>query len=551
MTFDPAAPAGAKVVAIDQFASLRAVECPSANRCVALQKSLNTEDSRIDVFDPTALAPVTPVSIGALGYLEELSCPAANQCSVATREGQVATFDPAAPGAPVVSAVVPGTVLTAIDCPTTAQCTVVDAAAHEVTFEPASGAVNAGGVKTIDPGERLGVTACPLASQCSTLVGDGKVVTWKPATGAVRGGVRSIDGDRRLNGLACPTEHQCTTVDDKGSVVTFDPAGPGREREDLAVGLDFFGGACPSVTLCVWTANDRMVVTFNPRSPAGATVAKLPGTAYSGIACPSTSLCVASTGLAVLVFDPKRPQDASSTKLGLRGRDQGSFYSPACPAADQCTVIGVSASGAPEARTFDPDKPGTPPTISLDVVERIGNGLTCPATTQCVFQDGTGKAASFNPRSGAKTEVSTIATGTSIQDIVCVSVARCVAVDMYGSGYTTGFDASDAEPPVVTVGGKPSVKQSGSTFAVNPGIKVGCAAGGERCKVAVTAKAGGKKIGAATLTIKPGKSAAVGFKLNAKGAALLRKNGKLVTKVKVATPGAATVTKTITMKLQG
>jgi hypothetical protein len=109
-----------------------------------------------------------------------------------------------------------------------------------------------------------------------------------------------------------------------------------------------------------------------------------------------------------------------------------------------------------------------------------------------------------------------------------------VSLDGQSATKTISYTVSGAPTPKVDTSGKPSTKAHGHTILVTPGIKVFCPAAGDPCTAdetatltlpASAARAKTKKvvIGRAHFTIPAGKRRELTFKLNSKGARLLRR----------------------------
>jgi hypothetical protein len=138
------------------------------------------------------------------------------------------------------------------------------------------------------------------------------------------------------------------------------------------------------------------------------------------------------------------------------------------------------------------------------------------------------------------------------------SASQIVTYSVKASGGGVGTPT-----PTVTTFGRPTAKAQGKTVLVNPGIKLSCPPGGKPCIADETAsvpvpvsmaRAKTKRlvIGRAHVTIPAGRSKQLTFKLNSKGAKLLRKLGHLritvtvISRVDHNTP--ITTTQTFTIK---
>lgn len=123
---------------------------------------------------------------------------------------------------------------------------------------------------------------------------------------------------------------------------------------------------------------------------------------------------------------------------------------------------------------------------------------------------------------------------------------RCPATDQrgfarpVGAGCDIGAFEFAPEKPTIRRRGHRRIKAVGKTFLVRPGLAVSCPTEGEKCSGAVRATArqagtkahaskAGKKVSAghARFTVAAGKSRTISFKLNRKGASMLREHGRL------------------------
>lgn len=131
-----------------------------------------------------------------------------------------------------------------------------------------------------------------------------------------------------------------------------------------------------------------------------------------------------------------------------------------------------------------------------------------------------------------------------------------------GCGGGSGPPGSGANSsPSVNVATKPSTKTQGATVLVDPGIRETCPAGGSICSAAesarvpasVSAKTQKVLIGQAHFTVPAGTTAKLTFKLNSRGAKLLRKLKTLHMTVtvtsRVANSKPVSTTKQVTIKL--
>jgi hypothetical protein len=203
---------------------------------------------------------------------------------------------------------------------------------------------------------------------------------------------------------------------------------------------------------------------------------------------------------------------------------------------------------------------GSAPSISISTPASGGTytqGQVVDASYSCADPDGAADVASCAGPVASGSPIDTSTTGAhsftvTAADKVGNSTSRTVNYTVAAGG------------PAVDTSGRVSTKAHGATVLVDPGIKVTCPKGGNPCTADETATvrvpasaARAKKtkrivIGRAHFTIPAGKSKELTFKLNRKGARLLRKLGHLrVTVTVVSRVGhnkPITTTKKITIK---
>jgi hypothetical protein len=229
-----------------------------------------------------------------------------------------------------------------------------------------------------------------------------------------------------------------------------------------------------------------------------------------------------------------------------------------------------SASATSAAVNVPPDT--SAPTISIATPANgatYTQGQVVNASYTCTDPDGAADVASCAGPVASGSPIDTSTTGThqftvSASDHAGNGASQTVSYTVTPAGGGGGGGGGGGTPtPTVNTSGSPSTKAQGATVLVTPGITVACPAGGSPCTADETAtaqvpaslaRAKTKKIviGRAHFTIPAGKTIKLTFKLNAKGAKLLRKLGHLRVKVTVIsrvehhTP--ITTTKTITIK---
>lgn len=258
VTFDPAAPASARVATITTHSegqdNLRAVSCPTATQCVAVDNF--GQESSFDPGSPVAGArQIDSLVIRGGPVLNGVSCPAAHLCAAVDSDGGEVTFDPGSPGRPPRTLIDKGhaarlygryNVINAISCPTVSQCTAVDAGGEEITFDPSSPTVLR--IRGLESERDLFSISCPAARQCTTVDDVGHEVTFDP-TMHKRVEPFTLDSSQVLNAVSCPSMRLCVAVALSGAAFQGDPDGAWT-RAALSPEDRLWGVACATSNSC-------------------------------------------------------------------------------------------------------------------------------------------------------------------------------------------------------------------------------------------------------------------------------------------------------------
>ena len=380
---------------------------------------------------------------------------------------------------------------------------------------------------------------------------------------------------------------------------------PANAGPNPAVAL--FSVSCPSVGSCTAaglyndsSGNSQGLTISTVASPVLSVTAPASGTVGSAIAPASVAAALSSgaSPTGTVTFSVFGPQSSPPGSCSSGGATVGSAsvsgngtyhpaagFTPASPgdywwyagySGDSANNSAASACGPGMAETVVPDT--SAPSISITTPANgatYTQGQVVNASYSCTDPDGASDVASCASPVASGSPLDTSTTGThnftvNTADKAGNSASQTVSYTVVapggggGSGGGGGGGSGGGTPtPTATTSGSPSTKAQGANVLVDPGIKVSCPAGGNPCTAdetavasvpasATTAKINKIVIGRRHFTIPAGKTKELTFKLNSRGARLLRKLKKLRVKITVTshvdhnTP--ITTTKTITIK---
>lgn len=346
------------------FRGLRAISCPSASLCVAVDAAGDI----ITSADPAGGAGTWSVA-HVDGNTESCGSPAA-PCQVPFR---------------------------GVSCTSASWCVAWDAAGFLFTSTaPTLGAAGWRETKVVGAGGyRFDAYSCPSASLCVAVGYSGEVLTstnpaggpgaWHPAMidsgpcppdaspGAPTGllchdkvaGTGS-SGPRWLLAISCPSVSLCVAGDAEGDVLTStDPTGgsgawnvvyvdheiesgaaTGHENQAELIGI-----ACPSVSLCM--ASDGAGNVLTSENPTGGATAwtptkvipfeSAPPTALEDLSCPSTTLCLGlyrgKLNYADVNYDAFGGGSWNPVGIGGGEASPGGATGVSCPSSQLCVAI--------------------------------------------------------------------------------------------------------------------------------------------------------------------------------------------------------------------
>jgi hypothetical protein len=280
---------------------------------------------------------------------------------------------------------------------------------------------------------------CPSASLCVAIDSRGDLLTTTTPGGGAREW-RSYRLDRHLTAIACASASMCVAVDSGGYVMTsrHPRAGAGswsRVRLDPGPGGELSAVTCRA-NLCITAdGNGNLFATTTPGgAPSAWRRIGLPSNGDSpgipsGFSCPLKTLCVGvdqSTGEGFIndVFTSIDPLLASAWKLTAEFTDH-SFTAIVCPTRSMC--VAPTADGHVITST-DPTR-GRTWKVSMLTRSASINTAACPTTHMCLLGDDHGGVwASVDPGGGPGAwERQTVAPGSRIEAVACVSASLCLA----------------------------------------------------------------------------------------------------------------------------
>jgi hypothetical protein len=358
-----------------------------------------------------------------MGAFNGVACSSSTQCLgvggtfSGAGSGAAAPLDPATgalSGAQSVQTISSTEFLTAVSCPSSAECLAVGENPGEtegvaVTLDPATGAVLSGqSVQTI-PGVFMLAVSCASTTQCLAVghgpSGAGLAVPLDPDTGEISSGqsVQTIlgIGGVGLEGVSCPSATQCLAVGENagqsaGAAVPLNPAtgsiSGGQSAQDVTTKGILTSVSCPTNTQCLavgWGASEPSIAV--PIDPATGAVPNgqsdqtisVPAAMLTAVICPSVSQCLAvgndagdpSTGQAVPLDLTTGTISSGQSIQNIAGT--GALNGLSCPATTQCLAAGATfaATGAVTVVL------NAATAVDIDATPPAATTTTTPATT--------------------------------------------------------------------------------------------------------------------------------------------------------------------------
>jgi hypothetical protein len=443
-------------------ASFRAVSCPSATLCVAVDGNGDIVTSDGPFAGGGRWTPTS--SVDAAGALEAVSCASAQLC-VAVGGGDIAVSTSPSAGARAWKVVgverqfSDGGSLSSVSCPAPTLCVAGDADGDVVTATVPTASAAAWTITKVDPNAEGGTIrlACPVVSLCVGVDGTGGVLTsTDPSSPAGTWQLTRLPSGR-LDQLSCPTSSLCVaTGRQSGRPAIASTTSPALGAAGLTLGqlsaaqvsvTGALGGvSCPSRQLCVIADGSGGVLsTMQPTTGASSwQVTHIYGSAsVGGVSCVAASSCVALEGHDM--FASADPAAGRRTWL-LATTDRYDTGDPiaavACPSRRLCVAI----DGGDVLTSTEPGaKSAAWKTTKVDRAALVA--LACPSRSLCVADDGSGNiVTSVDPTGGRRAwrrvhirgaQSSSIGASGDLFGISCPTVHACVTSDGAGNIITS------------------------------------------------------------------------------------------------------------------
>lgn len=419
--------------------TLRAVSCPSASLCVAVDQSGNVVTSTNPTGGPSAW---TAASIDASNlFLNGVSCQTASLCVAVDGNGDaVRSTNPTGGASAWSTTPISANGLNGVSCPsTTSLCVAVDGGGDVVTST--NGGSTWSSPVNVDSSTLLTAVSCTSAPLCVAVDQNGNsVASTDPTGGALKWTTTTADSGDDLLSVSCvPGSTSCVAVAYGGNAVSTIDGSTWSSPVTLG-GSPLIGVSCPSALLCVavdgagnlWSSSDPFAA-----SPTWNSVSVDASAAYymSAISCASAALCVAvdTNGSALASTDPTG--DASNwpaTEIDASNGEPREIFGLSCAPTSFCAGVDDSGNVLTSA-----DPGGGAAAWSLANIDSTNSleSMSCPTSSLCVAGDANGNlVTSTNPAGGSAAWSAPIPVATEqMFGIACPSEALCVAVDQDGS----------------------------------------------------------------------------------------------------------------------
>jgi hypothetical protein len=367
-----------------------------------------------------------------------------------------------------------------------------------------------------------------------------------------------------------PQELGPTDLNDHNVAVNLSGLTPGTEYcVDLVATNSSGVGASGQISLA---AGVLPIVSTNLVTPTGATTSTVSGTVnpsgqsttyYVEYDFAGSNWCQYGGGTATYSITPQMlpfmDSNTHTVVFSLAGLAAGTSY---CADIIATNASGLAGGGQLGFTTLSGVPPFTYHTLTVSVAGNgsgtvLGSGVSCSGACSYGYLAGTGASLTASAAAGS--------TFTGWGG-ACSGKGACTLTMNSDQGVTAIFAAKSGQPQIVKVK-SPSTKISGTTFLTDLGFVGVCPGGDATCTFTVTAstvlprgvtarnkpKPKPLTIGEAKASVAAGSQSELTFKLNPKGAKLLRKLKSLKVTVRVGARSGSlkpiTATETVTIKV--
>jgi hypothetical protein len=436
------------------------ISCPEENFCAGIDEVGDVIVSSDPAAGDAASWSVTAIpSYSDSNGLAGISCASSSLCAIVTSGGEALVSTDPGSASPTWSAQsIDAHGLAQVSCASSALCVALGGDEALTTTNPAAGTGATWETQAVDAGNDLSGISCIAAPLCVAVDAQGNALTTTdPAAGAdATWSTKQIDSKYGLNGVSCASSGLCVAISGYRDVLaTLDPtagASAAWAEEPVLGELEPFmqGVSCPSTSLCaVFAEGGSVLTTTDPLAAGGAQWEADDadgGWDMTGGSCASDALCVGvdNTGNFATSTDPG--EGAKATWASARPVGRNVFSGASCPSA----TIGVAVDVAGNV-VITTDANAATPTWTVEAIDpaagevAFGDGIvgltavSCPSTALCVAVDQYGSVfTSTDPEEGsqaawtARGEDENIANG-GFTSISCPSTSLCAAVDDSGN----------------------------------------------------------------------------------------------------------------------
>jgi hypothetical protein len=466
-----------------QSGNFRAVSCPTASFCMAVDESGNNALR----WNGTAWS--RPVTIDPGGFRVELtsvSCASDYFCVAVDTLGRVLMWNGRWWSAP--RAVDPhGAGMESVSCPSASFCVAVDGNGNALTWDGSSWSRP---VRIDDTGTNIQSVSCASATFCAAGDWGGDVLTFNGTTWSKPHLVDPTNTAETTGGgigsMACPTSTFCVGLDWEGGSVTFNGHTWTRDTTfdpDGAEGL--MEVSCTSASFCMAVDGGNDLI-WNGSTWTSPNSIDVTGDGIEDVSCGSTTSCMVVDwdgnalhwngtswpATAVSCPDTTTSSAGNCTTTGSYADARtGVLDSVSCPTASFCAAVDGNGNALTTDGTFGWRGPRWGQPVTIDPIAGILTSVSCPSASFCMAVDTNGYALQWNGSSWSQPTWSATSpedrTGGALASVSCASASFCAAVDGAGRVLTwngTSWSAPRSVDPVVA--GLTGVSCASASFCV-------------------------------------------------------------------------------------